>query len=189
MHARGQVVSFKTSRQVVPELIQRGANALLPPQIVVLSAESAPETFHARYSAKARVYRYHLGLRPTALRRNQCWYVGGYNIREGLLKECGAHVLGEHDFSSFCKAGTAPEHFRCTVDRASWQKIDTELIFDIRANRFLYGMVRAMVGTMVEVARGYRHITDFQEILDAKDRTRAGVSAPARGLFLEEIIY
>ena len=87
------------------------------------------------------------------------------------------------------KPVTAPEHFRCTVDRASWQKIDTELIFDIRANRFLYGMVRAMVGTMVEVARGYRHITDFQEILDAKDRTRAGVSAPARGLFLEEIIY
>ena len=189
VHARGQVASFKTSMLIAPELIQRGVNALLPPQIVVLSAEKVPETFHARYSAKARIYRYHLGLRPTALRRNQCWYVGGYKIRDELLRECADSIVGENDFSSFCKVDTSVDHFRCTVDRAAWQRIDTELVFDVRANRFLYGMVRALVGTMVEVARGHRPITDFQEILDAKDRTQAGASAPAKGLFLEEIIY
>ncbi len=189
VHARGQVASFKTSKLVVPELIQRGVNALLPPQIVVLSAEPVPESFHARYSAKGRVYCYHLGLRPTALRRNQSWYIGGYKVREDLLQQCANQILGEHDFSSFCKVDTNVDHFRCTVDRASWKRADTELVLDIRANRFLYGMVRALVGTMVEVARGHRQFVQFQEIFEAKDRTRAGASAPARGLFLEEIIY
>jgi tRNA pseudouridine38-40 synthase len=189
VHARGQVASFVTSKQVAPELIQRGVNALLPPQIVVLSAEHVPESFHARYSAKQRVYRYHLGLKQTALRRDYSWYVGGYNIREDLLQQCGNLVLGEHDFSSFSKIHANVDHFRCTVDRASWQKIETELIFDVRANRFLYGMVRALVGTMVDVARGHREFLQFQEILKAKDRSRGGASAPAKGLFLEEVIY
>jgi tRNA pseudouridine38-40 synthase len=189
VHARGQVASFKTSKQITSELIQRGVNALLPPQIVVLSAEQVPDAFHARYSAKGRVYRYHLGLQLTALRRNQCWYVGGYKVREELLNQCTELILGENDFSSFCKVDATVKHFRCAVDRASWQRIDSELVFEIRANRFLYGMVRALVGTMVEVARGHRQFVQFQEILLAKDRTRAGASAPASGLFLEEIIY
>ena len=189
VHARGQVVSFKTSKHVAPDLIQKGANGLLPPQIAVLSAELVPEAFHARYSAKGRVYCYHLGLRPTALRRNHSWYVGGYTINEELLQLCASQIIGEHDFSSFCKVGTNADHFRCTVGRASWNRLDTELVLDIMANRFLYGMVRALVGTMVEVARGHRPLEQFQQILQAKDRSSAGASAPAKGLFLEEIIY
>jgi tRNA pseudouridine38-40 synthase len=189
VHARGQVASFKTSRSIAPDLIQRGVIALLPPQIIVLAAEEVPESFHARYSAKARSYSYHLGLRPTVFRRNFCWYVGGFKIQEDLLQQCADLLLKEHDFSSFCKVDTNVDHFRCTVDLASWQRIDGELVFDIRANRFLYGMVRALVGTMVEVARGHRQFTAFNEILEAKDRTRAGGSAPAKGLFLEEVIY
>jgi tRNA pseudouridine38-40 synthase len=189
VHARGQVASFKTSKHVAPEFVQKGANALLPPQIVVLSAESVPEAFHARYSAKGRVYSYHLGLRPTALRRNHSWYVGGYRINEELLNLCAHQILGEHDFSSFCKVNTNVEHFRCTVERAQWERTDNELVLNITANRFLYGMVRALVGTMVEVARDHRQPNQFKEILEAKNRTLAGASAPARGLFLEEIIY
>jgi tRNA pseudouridine38-40 synthase len=189
VHARGQVASFKTTKSVAPDLIQRGVNGLLPPQIVVLSAEQAPESFHARHSAKARVYSYHLGLQLTALRRNCCWYVGGYKIRQDLLQECADLLLKEHDFSSFSKLDTNVEHFRCTIGRSSWKRIDSELVFDIQANRFLYGMVRALVGTMVEVARGHRPAAEFQDILEAKDRSRAGASAPARGLFLEEVLY
>jgi tRNA pseudouridine38-40 synthase len=189
VHARGQVASFRTSKLMSPELIHRGVNALLPPQIVVLSVEKVPEAFHARYSARGRVYSYHLGLRLSAFRRDQCWYVGGYRFAEDLLQQCGVIILGEHDFSSFCKIDASTDHFRCTVDKASWQKIDSELVFDIRANRFLYGMVRALVGTMVEVARGHRDFAEFREILDAKDRSLAGASAPAKGLFLEEVIY
>jgi tRNA pseudouridine38-40 synthase len=189
VHARGQVVSFETTKTAAPELIQRGANALLPPPIVVIAAEKVPEAFHARYSAKARIYRYFLGLQPTALRRNYCWYVGGYRIQEELLKQCADIVIGEHDFSSFSKVDANVDHFRCMVDHARWQRIGTELVYEIRANRFLYGMVRALVGTMVEVARGHRPLEQFPEILGAKDRTRAGASAPARGLVLEEVVY
>lgn len=189
VHARGQVASFTTSKSIAPPVIQRRLNALLPQQIVVLSAEQVPESFHARYSAKARVYTYHLGLRPTAFRRNQCWYVGGYNIREDILQQCADAILQEHDFSSFCKAEASADHFRCTVEHAAWHRVENELVFGIRANRFLYGMVRGLVGTMVDVARGHRQFMEFQEILDAKDRARAGASAPAKGLFLEEVVY
>jgi tRNA pseudouridine38-40 synthase len=189
VHARGQVASFKTSKSVVPELIQRALNGMLPPQIVVLAAERVPDTFHARHSAKSRSYSYHLGLKPTALQRHRCWYVGGYQISEELLHQCAILLLGEHDFASFCKVATNVDHFKCTVDLAQWERTSGEFVFGIRANRFLYGMVRAIVGTTVEVARGHREFAEFQKILDAKDRTMAGFSAPAKGLFLEEIAY
>jgi tRNA pseudouridine38-40 synthase len=189
VHARGQVASFKTSKSVVPELVQRGLNGLLPPQIVILSAERVPDSFHARYSAKSRSYSYHLGLKPTALQRDRCWYVGGYKISDELLQRCADLLPGEHDFASFCKVDTSVDHFRCTVEYAQWRRESAELVFAIRANRFLYGMVRAIVGTTVEVARGHRDFEQFPEILAAKDRTKAGSSAPAKGLFLEEIVY
>ena len=189
VHARGQVVSFRTSKDMPPQLILNGLNGLLPPQIVVLGAEKVSEDFHARYSARWRVYRYHLGLQPTALQRNFCWYVGGYNIRRESLEACAKLLSGEHDFTSFCKVNASTDHFRCTVDHASWEVRGSELVFEIKANRFIYGMVRALVGTMVEVARGHREFAEFPRILEARDRGCAGMSAPARGLFLEEIIY
>lgn len=189
VHARGQVASFKASKVLEPPALVKGLNALLPPDIVVLSAEKVLESFHAWYSAKARIYRYYLCLRPTALERNYCWYVGGYKLDTHLLDECAKLVLGEQDFTSFCKTDTNVEHCRCTIEKAVWVLSGSSLAFEIRANRFLYGMVRALVGTMVEVARGYTPFGDFEQILQAKDRTRAGMAAPAKGLFLQEIIY
>lgn len=189
VHARGQVASFRTSKEVDPVLLGRGLNGLLPADIVVLSCEKAEESFHARLSAKARVYRYFLNRRPTAIRRNHSWYVGGYRIDQRLLQATADLVLGEHDFTSFCKTDRDVEHYRCTVERSTWTAEDSTLVYEIRANRFLYGMVRALVGTMVEIARGYRPFEDFAHILQAKDRARAGMAAPAKGLFLEQVIY
>jgi tRNA pseudouridine38-40 synthase len=189
VHAKGQVVSFRTNGTLEPGKLVASLNALLPHQIVVLSAELVEDSFHARFSARARVYRYSLALRPVALQRDFCWYVGGFKLDPILLDKCAEILRGEHDFTSFCKSNSDVNDFSCLVEHAGWSRNGSILVFEIRANRFLYGMVRALVGTMVEIARGHRPLEDFRRILDAKDRTSAGMSAPAKGLCLENIIY
>jgi tRNA pseudouridine38-40 synthase len=189
VHARGQVVNFRTASAVDPDSLTRSLNGVLRPEIVVLSSEEVDTQFHARYSAKARLYRYILMTRPTALMRNHSWYVGGYTLDIELMGRCAEMVRGEHDFASFCKSDSDVDHRRCVVSRAEWRFLRPTLEFEIEANRFLYGMVRAMVGTMVEIGRGYRAFDDFEKILAARDRTKAGMAAPAKGLFLERVIY
>jgi tRNA pseudouridine38-40 synthase len=189
VHARGQVVNFMTDREMDPRAISRGLNAILPRQIVILSAEEAEASFHARYSAKKRLYRYYLSLQPAAIEREFVWYVGGYVLDANLMRTCADSIVGEHDFASFCKADSGADSFLCKVERAVWNQQGTKLVFEICADRFLHGMVRALVGTIVEVGRGYRSLEDFKAILEARDRRAAGMSAPARGLFLEQIIY
>jgi len=189
VHARGQVANFRTDRGMDTGAIVKGLNALLPRQIVVLAAEEVDASFHARYSAKGRVYRYYLSLQPSAIERDFAWYVGGYELDLNLMHTCAECLIGEHDFASFCKADSGVDSYLCTVKRAVWSQQGSKLVFEICANRFLYGMVRALVGTMVEIGRGHRPLEDFKRILDARDRRAAGMSAPARGLFLEEIIY
>jgi tRNA pseudouridine38-40 synthase len=189
VHACAQVVSFLSEKPVDSQSLMKNLNGILPPSIAVLSAEEVSESFHARYSARRRVYRYYLSLQPTALRRAFTWYVGGFRLSESLLRECAETIVGEHDFSSFCKGDSGVDNFVCMVFRAAWTTQEREWVFEIEANRFLYGMVRALVGTMVEVARGHRTLDEFRRILDAKDRAKAGMSAPARGLVLERVIY
>jgi tRNA pseudouridine38-40 synthase len=189
VHARGQVVNFTTDREMDPRAIAKGLNATLPNQIVVVGADEVDASFHARYSAKGRLYRYHLSLQPSAIERDYAWYVGGYELDVNLMRSCSDLIIGEHDFSSFCKADSGVENFLCNVERAVWNQMGTRLVFEICANRFLYGMVRALVGTIVEIGRGLRRLEEFKVILDARDRRAAGMSAPAKGLFLEQIIY
>lgn len=189
VHARGQVANFLTAHAIENKVLCKGLNGVLPADIAVVSVEEMPESFHARYSAKAREYLYYLALQPTAIWRNYSWYVGGYTLNIDLMGSCANAILGEHDFASFCKSEAEVEHFRCIVNCAQWQVTESQMTFRISANRFLHGMVRALVGTMVEVGRGYRPLEDFKKILEAKDRRAAGMAAPAKGLFLERIIY
>lgn len=189
VHARGQVVSFKTTKTVQLPFLVKGLNAVLAHDIAVIASEDVPEDFHARHSAKLRAYRYYLSLHPTAIQRAYSWYVGGYNLDRTLLNDCAKLILGEHDFTSFSKMYASVDHFRCSVEKSNWTETTSNLVYEIQANRFLYGMVRALVGTMVEVARGHRKFAAFSEILGAKDRAKAGMSAPAKGLFLEQITY
>lgn len=189
VHARGQVVSARIQRPIDPPSFAKSLNGILPPDIAVLNAELVADDFHARYSARARVYQYVLALRPTAIARDFSWYVGGYNLNLELLQRCALIITGEHDFEAFCKVNTDVDHFRCVVGEARWTRNGHSATFRISANRFLYGMVRALVGTMVDVARGHTSLDGMQKILLSRDRTLAGMAAPAKGLFLEEIIY
>lgn len=189
VHARGQVASFETESSLNCDQVVRGLNGVLPNDVVVLGVEEAAPRFHARYDALSRRYQYVIKRGATALSRKYCWVVK-YNLDIALLKQCETELLGNHDFESFCRSNSTVAHHNCTILNASWSYADSStLVFDVTADRFLHGMVRALVGTMVEVGRGYRQLEEFRQILEAKDRRKAGVAAPAQGLFLVEVNY
>jgi tRNA pseudouridine38-40 synthase len=188
VHARGQVASFSVERDVEIHSLAKSINAVLPHSIIVLEAAEVPIDFNARYDAKSRRYTYCISPAPTAIQRNYCWQVF-QKIDFELMQICARQIIGEHGFRSFCKVETDLHQHRCTISSAEWKQKDGLLLFEITANRFLHGMVRTLVGTMVNVGRGHTKLDDFADILEAKDRSMAGMSAPAKGLFLEEILY
>jgi tRNA pseudouridine38-40 synthase len=189
VHAKGQVASFRTETSLNCALIVRGLNGVLSKDVVALDAQEAVESFHARYDARWRRYEYVIKIAPSAIARRFCWAVR-YKLDIESMRGCLSHILGLHDFASFCKNDSVVRDHNCSVREASWRKQDeSTVVFEITANRFLHGMVRALVGTMVEIGRGYRSVDDFKRIMGAKDRRKAGMAAPPQGLFLSAVEY
>ncbi len=188
VHARGMAAGFKTNSGMRSGEIMSSLNGILPEDIYVCSVEEVDEKFHARYDAKDRMYRYFITLRPTAIGRFYHWHVR-YPLRISAMNDVAALIVGEHDFTSFSKYDEAAKNYQCFVTESFWQETPATLVYQIRANRFCYGMVRGLVGTMVDVGRGFTPVAEFSEILKSCDRRRAGMAAPPHGLFLEEVRY
>lgn len=188
VHARGQVANFRTESKVEPEQIKGGLNGLLADDIVIHSVEEVPLDFHARHSAKERVYVYQISVTPLALERHFYWHVK-YSLDIDAMERAAHSIIGTHDFESFCKADTETNHYRCNVTLSTWTLREAKLNYEIHADRFLHGMVRSLVGTIVDVGRGYTTLEEFEKICGRKNRKEAGMSAPARGLVLERVIY
>lgn len=188
VHARGQVVNFHLEKNLPQKNIYMGLNAYLPPDIVVKKADFVSPEFNSRFDAKKRVYQYYISFERTAIYRNFCWQLFS-KIDVEMLHPLAEMVSGEHDFSSFCRLEAQTVHKKCIVYESSWRFENNFLIYRISANRFLHGMVRTLVGTMIDVGRGKLLPLQFVSIFQAKDRLQAGETAPARGLFLEEVIY
>jgi tRNA pseudouridine38-40 synthase len=188
VHAHGQVANFRTETNLDLISIKGGLNGMLPEDIVVQNVQEVSLDFHARYSAKERQYSYTITCAPLAMMRNYSWYVK-YSLDIDLMKKAASAIAGKHDFESFCKVNSEVDHHFCNVNSAMWQEEGSLLRLKISADRFLHGMVRALVGTMVDIGRGYTPFEDLIKILKKKNRAEAGMSAPAKGLVLEEIIY
>jgi tRNA pseudouridine38-40 synthase len=188
VHARGQVASFRTDSKLGVGSMLSGLNGILPDDIYVHSVEEMPDGFNARYDARERVYRYYISLKPTAIGRFYQWYVK-YDLNLDLMNTVASQIVGDIDFESFCKYEAEVNHYRCTVTKSVWTGDADRILYEVRANRFLHGMVRALVGTMVDVGRGFTAVNAFREIVAAKDRRKAGMAAPPHGLFLEEVVY
>jgi tRNA pseudouridine38-40 synthase len=188
VHARGQVASFYVERDMEIGLFAKSLNSILPHSIVVLEAMETQLDFNARYDAKSRRYAYFISQEPTAIQRNYCWQVF-QKLNIEIMQKCAQQIIGTHSFRSFSKVETDIHSHNCIVSKSQWDQRDTMLVFEIASNRFLHGMVRTLVGTMVDIGRGHTKIDDFEKILETKDRASAGMAAPAKGLFLEEIIY
>jgi tRNA pseudouridine38-40 synthase len=188
VHALAQAAHVDTEEPVRDiRACVKSLNALLGPDIAVRSLVEVPSSFHARYSATARSYAYRFSLRKQPLRRHRLW-----RPHPGIDWECMAtHISaleGMHDFGAFCAAGGSTRTNLCTVSRVALTRTNDMYIFSITANRFLYKMVRTIVGTLVDIARG-KCSAALEDILESKDRTKAGPTAPAKGLTLTHVEY
>ncbi|HLL95300.1 MAG TPA: tRNA pseudouridine(38-40) synthase TruA [Spirosoma sp.] len=163
-------------------------NCILPDDIAIKTIFPVRPTDHARFSAISRYYQYHITQHKNVF-ENGLTYHFRPELDEGLMNEACQRLLQTTDFKSFSKARADVTHFRCRLDQACWQRTGDRLTFHIKANRFLWGMVRTIVGTMVEIGQGRMSLARFDAIIRAEDRTVAGRAAPANGLYLVEVGY
>ncbi len=193
VHAFMQVIDLKTEDVIACEKLFLGVNALLPDDIVVTTVEEVEPGFDARRSAKSKVYRYVILNRkePTAIYRERAWHVRG-KLNVGLMTEGAELLLGEHDFTSFRGAGCTSKHSVRKMLKASLTPVGPAseyLYFEIEGQAFLKHMVRNIVGTLVNLGLGKITLDEFKAIVAAKDRRKAGVTAPPQGLYLLEVKY
>ncbi len=188
VHALGQVANFHTESGLRLKEIQRGLNALLPPDVVIHQVEDVPEQFHARYHATSRSYLYRLAFRPTALHRQFTWTVLA-SLNVALMRRTGLSLLGTHDFSGFCLGPEERPHCRCTVLSISLKRLGEEAHFRISADRFLHSMVRIITARLVDVGQRRLSSQQFLNLLEGREKQQPVVVAPARGLFLLEVCY
>ena len=191
VHAFGQVANFKTKSQLNIHSIQKALNSLLPPDIMIRRAEEVEEGFDARKQSKSKVYEYRILNRElrSAFDHEYAWHIPQKLDLEEMRKATRI-LIGEHDFSSFRSVGSPTRTAIRRVIRAEWKKGQDGFIrFEVEANGFLKQMVRAMVGTLVEVGKGKIDSEEFRKILDSRNRKEAGPTAPAHGLFLKEVKY
>jgi tRNA pseudouridine38-40 synthase len=191
VHALSQVAHFKAKSLMEVLTIQRALNSLLPQDIVVRNVEEVSEDFHARKQSKSKVYEYRILNRPvrSAFHRAYAWHIPqSLDLQE--MKKATQELVGEHDFSSFRSVGSPTRTAVRKVTRAEWKRNrDGFIRFEVEATGFLKQMVRTIVGTLVEVGKGRITPEEFQRILQARDRKKAGPTAPAQGLFLKEVKY
>lgn len=188
VHARLMVAHFD-GEVADCTLLADKLNRLLPPDISIHRIAEVQATAHARFDALYRTYEYHITLRKDPFSRN--YSIRVYHHLDFSLMNQAAEILKEYtDFTSFSKLHTDVKTNNCEVVYALWtEKRNNEWVFTITANRFLRNMVRSIVGTLFEVGKGKLSLTDFRKIIEAKDRGKAGSSAPATGLYLCDIGY
>ncbi|ROQ89856.1 tRNA pseudouridine(38-40) synthase TruA [Desulfosoma caldarium] len=191
VHALGQVINFYARTRLTPQDFQRGLNGLLPPDIVVRHAEEVPDSFHASYSAVSKTYEYRILNRPlpSALERLRAWHVPK-PLELEKIQQCLPVLLGTRDFRAFMAAGSSvTQTVRTMMAAHAWRPDADHLYFRFQATGFLRHMVRNLVGTLVQAGRGLMGPEELEAILESRDRSRAGITAPAHGLYLVCVDY
>jgi len=188
VHALGQAANVKLMSKYSPEEICRALNGNLKEDVRIDSVEEVPDEFHARFSATAREYEYRFVNQYSPLTRKYTAHLT-HTVDIALLQQMAKEITGEYDFTSFCKANAEVENKVCTIIKADWEDRENNLIFSIKANRFLHHMVRLLVGTMTETARGRYTLTEFQALLHNIPTKAVVLRAPACGLYLKKVCY
>jgi tRNA pseudouridine38-40 synthase len=190
VHATGQSAHFDADTSLAPEVLEKALNSLLPQDIVIRTCQEAASDFHARKSAKRKLYSYSIlnHRQRSPVGRFYCWHIVK-PLDIAAMEKAAAHFIGTHDFSAFEAKGSPRSSSIRTVSLARWEMQGEYLTFYIEANGFLRHMVRNIVGTLVEVGRKRLAPDDIPRILESGDRGQAGPTAPAKGLFLRRVSY
>lgn len=190
VHALGQVIHFDTPLDLKDRWTM-AFNTLLPKDVRVMSVEPAADDFHARYDAAGKTYRYIWSYSEiqSPFERNFAVHLGRWQPDIERMRAGAVHILGTHDFTSFCSSKTATENRIRTVRKLTIEKQQDRLVLEIEGDGFLYNMVRTIAGVLFAVGIGWDEPDDVKAILAAKDRKKAGKTAPAHGLYLVEVTY
>ena len=190
VHASGQVVSFEAQTKLAPSSISYRTTAILPEDVAFRRCVPAGENFDARKDARSRSYEYRVVNDPirSPLERRRAIHVAR-RLDISILQEAANLVCGVHDFRAFTPAKSYHVRFERLIKESLWEVLEDLLVYRITADSFLYGMVRTLVGTMLEVAGGKRAFSDFTPLLSGGERSAAGPTAPARGLTLVYVDY
>jgi tRNA pseudouridine38-40 synthase len=188
VHCEQQFFHTDIEKEFDVTLFLQRINAFLPKDITIRSIRAVKATASARYDAFERTYRYEITRTKNPFTDGLAWhYFKAVEVQ--TMNRAAALLLGEHDFECFSKVKTDVNHFLCDIKRVEWKEVDDRLIFFITANRFLRGMVRAVVGTLLDVGTGKITLKEFQAIIHSKDRRKAGANVPAHGLYLMKVKY
>ena len=188
VHASQMFAHVDTVKKLSNNYVHK-LNAILPNDIVIKSIKEVSDETHARFDAVSRTYEYRILLGRDPFLLETSWQLHQKNLQIEKMNEAANLLFKYEDFESFSKVKTDVNTFNCTIMKAVWTLEDKHLIFHIKANRFLRNMVRAIVGTLIEVGLGKKTVEDFRKIIESKKRSEAGLSVPAKGLFLTEVCY
>jgi tRNA pseudouridine38-40 synthase len=191
VHARGQIATFRTERAIPLHGLRRGLNSLLPDTIAISAVDEVSDDFHPRFSATGKHYRYTMLNRAdrSPRLRLRSWH-HPEPLALSAMREAARHLVGEHDFGAFRAAGCSAKTTRRRVDEITFRQLDDGLVeVDVMGNAFLRHMVRIVVGTLSEVGTGRRSVSEVSDILASRERSKAGITAPAQGLELIEVRY
>ena len=188
VHAAQMFAHFDTKNELKGDITYK-LNSLLPHDIIVHEVFSVDTEKHARFNAISRSYEYRIWLGRNPFLLDFSWQLNSQNLNVDLMNAAAKLLLEYTDFQTFSKVKTDVHTYNCDITEAIWKQNGKELVFHITANRFLRNMVRAIVGTLVDVGLGKITKDDFRKIIESKNRSNAGLSVPAKGLFLTNINY
>ncbi|HHU20429.1 MAG TPA: tRNA pseudouridine(38-40) synthase TruA [Bacilli bacterium] len=191
VHAHGQVFHYDSELAIPEANWKKALNSLLPDDIVIFKVKEVTSSFHARYDALKKTYQYVIlnSDDPNPFEVNYSTFIAE-ELDVSLINAACQYLIGEHDFTAFCAANSSVKGDKIrTIYDAHCKQDRDRLILSFTGNGFLYNMVRIIVGTLIEIGQGKRPVTDIQRIISSKDRSQAGKTAPAQGLYLNHVEY
>ena len=189
VHAKQLFAHFDTDKIIDEKSITYRINSIIPQTITINTIFKVPDTVHARFDAIFRSYEYHIHLTHNPFLLDTTWQIHNQKFNIHKMNKAADILLRHTNFKAFSKSKTDVKTYDCAISKARWFIKENQLVFHITANRFLRNMVRAIVGTLLEVGKGKLKIADFEKIILSQDRSNAGLSVPAQGLFLTEVGY
>ena len=187
VHALQNYFHFDYEGEIHPQFLYK-VNAILPEDIVIRKLVPVNADAHCRFDAVSREYRYYIYRRKDPFLQDRAFYFP-YRLSVEKMREAAEVVKGYTDFTSFSKRNTQVKTFECRILESEWEMEEEKLVYHVRANRFLRGMVRALTATMLQVGRGKLDMAGFRGVIESRDCTKANFAVPARGLFLEEVAF